>query len=94
MDRSIKDLRKIFEEATWLLVIGVSRTSLMVGGFRSNRSKVLLALLEEETVPSAVRCDNDHQLLCCLIVGRNLNSTPSVPVNVVRVKSYVDTRPP
>ena len=88
MDRSIKDLRKIFEEATWLLVIGVSRTSLMVGGFRS---KVMLVLLEEETVPSAVRCDNDHQLLCCLIVGRNLNSTPAVPVNVARVKSYVDS---
>ena len=44
MDRSIKDLRKIYEQATWLLVIVVSRTSLMVGGFRSNRSKVLLAL--------------------------------------------------
>ena len=74
-------------------MIGVSRTSLVVGGFRSNQSKVLLALLEKETVPSAVRCNND-QLLCCLIVGRNLNSTPAVPVNVVRVKSCVDTRPP
>ena len=74
-------------------MIGVSRTSLMLGGFRSNRSKVLLALLEEETVPSAVRCDND-QLLCRVIVGRNLNSTPAVPVKVVRVKSCVDARPP
>ena len=55
--------------------------------------KVLLALLEEETVPSAVRCDND-QLLCRVIVGRNLNSTPAVPVKVVRVKSCVDARPP
>ena len=35
----------------WLLVIGASRTSLMVGGFRS---KVLFVLSEEETDPSAV----------------------------------------
>ena len=47
MDGSIKDLRKLYERATWLLVLGVSRTSLMVGGFRSNPSKVLLALLNE-----------------------------------------------
>ena len=39
----------------WLLVIGVTRTSLMVGGFRS---KELLVLLEEETDPSVVRCGN------------------------------------
>ena len=37
----------------WLLVIGVSQTSLMVGGFRS---KVSLALWEEETDRSAVLC--------------------------------------
>ena len=36
----------------WLLVMGVSQTSLMVGGFRS---KALLALWEDETDPSAVR---------------------------------------
>ena len=35
--------------ATWLLVISVSRTSRMVGGFLSKAS---LALLEEETIPS------------------------------------------
>ena len=39
----------------WLLLIGVSQTSLMVGGFRS---KELLVLLEEETDPSVVRCGN------------------------------------
>ena len=39
----------------WLLVIGVSRTLLMVCGFRS---KELLVLLEEETDPSVVRCGN------------------------------------
>ena len=37
-------------------MISVLRTLLMVGGFRS---KPLLALLEEETVPSAARCCSD-----------------------------------
>ena len=46
----------LFVASPWLLVISVSRTSLMVGGFRS---KALLALLEEETVPSAARCGSD-----------------------------------
>ena len=50
---------------SWLLVIGVSQTSLMIGGFRS---KELLALWEEVTDPSAVRCGRDR-LPCCLIVG-------------------------
>ena len=49
----------------WFLVIGVSQTSLMVGGFRS---KALLALWEEETDPSAIGCGRDR-LPCCLIVG-------------------------
>ena len=40
----------------WLLVIGVSQTSLMVGGFRSKALLSLLVLWEEETDPSAVRC--------------------------------------
>ena len=62
----------------------------MVGGFRS---KALLVLLEEETDPSAVDCGRDR-LSCCLIVGiqscfRNLSST--VPIDVVRVKSYVNS---
>ena len=49
------------------LVIGVSRTSHMVGGFWS---KVLLALSEEETDLSPVHCGNDWLLhVCCLIVG-------------------------
>ena len=39
-----------------LLVTDVSRTLLIVGGFRS---KALLALFEEETVPLVVRCGND-----------------------------------
>ena len=37
----------------------------MVGGFRP---KALLALSEEENVPSAGRCGSDR-LLCCLIEG-------------------------
>ena len=49
----------------WLLVIGVSQSSLMVSAFRS---KVLLALWEEETDPSTVRCGRSR-LSCCLIVG-------------------------
>ena len=48
-----------------LLVIDVSQTLLIVGGFRS---KALLALFEEETVPFVVRCGNDW-MLCCLIIG-------------------------
>ena len=55
----------------WLLVIGVSRTSRMVGG---SLSKALLELLEEETVPSAVLCGN-KRLLCCLIVGITLQES-------------------
>ena len=50
---------------SWLLVIGVSQTSLMIGGFRS---KELLALWEEVTDPSAVHWGRDR-LPCCLIVG-------------------------
>ena len=46
-------------------MIGVSQTSLMVGG---SRSKALLVLSEEKTDPSAVHCGSD-QLLCGLIVG-------------------------
>ena len=50
---------------TWLLVIGISQTSLMAGAFRS---KVLLALREEKTDPSAVLCGRGR-MLCCLILG-------------------------
>ena len=50
---------------TWLLVIGISQTSLIVGAFRS---KVLLALREEKTDPSAVLCGRGR-MLCCLILG-------------------------
>ena len=50
---------------TWLLVIGISQTSLMTGAFRS---KVLLALREENTHPSAVLCGRGR-MLCWLIVG-------------------------
>ena len=49
----------------WLLVISVSQTSLIVGGFPF---KALLVLWEEETDPSAVRCVR-YRLSCCLIVG-------------------------
>ena len=70
-------------------MIGVSRTLLMVGGFRS---KALLELLEEETVPSVVHCGSDW-LPCCLIVAVSTprESQLHVPVDVVRVKSYVNT---
>ena len=50
---------------TWLLVTGLSQTSLVVGGCRS---KALSALWEEETDPSAVRCGRGR-LSYCLIVG-------------------------
>ena len=49
----------------WLLVIGVSQTSLMVGEFQS---KALLALWDEETDPLAIRCRRDR-LPCFPIVG-------------------------
>ena len=76
----------------WLLEIGVSQTSLMVGGFRA---KALLALWEEETDPrrSAVVEVKWGRLSCFFFCRhpcfRNLNST--VPVDVVRVKSQVDS---
>ena len=76
----------------WLLVIGVSQTSLMVGGCRA---KALLALWEEETDPPAVRRGRGKwgRLPCFFFCRhprfRNLNST--VPVDVVRVKSHVDS---
>ena len=68
----------------WLLVIGVSQKSLMIGGFPS---KAWLALLEEETVPSAVFCGKRSAARHPRF--RNLNFT--VPVDVVRVKSYVNS---
>ena len=48
----------------YLLVIGVSQTSLIVGEFWS---KALLALWEFKTDPSAVRCGRGR-FSCCLIV--------------------------
>ena len=68
----------------WLLVIGVSRTSLMVGGFQS---KALLALLEEGTVPSAVCCGSDW-LLFCLIVGIHASGI-SIPLSLLIGSSRV-----
>ena len=68
----------------WLLVIGVSRTSLMVGGFQS---KALLALLEEGTVPSAVCCGSDW-LLFCLIVGIHASGI-SIPLSLLIGSSLV-----
>ena len=47
----------------WLLVIAVSCTSLMVGGFLSKALLALLVYLEEKTVPSAVCCGNGVPLL-------------------------------
>lgn len=54
-----------------MLVIGVLRTLLMVGGFRF---EALLALLEENNVSSAVRCGTDR-LLCCLIVHVGIHAS-------------------
>ena len=50
---------------SWLLVLSVFRTSVMVGGFQS---EALISLQDGETGPSAVCPDTDWQL-CCLIVG-------------------------
>lgn len=52
-------------------------------------SKALLALQEEKTVPSAVHCGSQWLLCCRHPCFRNLNST--VPIDVVRVKSYVNS---
>ena len=54
-----------------MLVIGVLRTLLMVGGFRF---EALLALLEENNVSSAVRCGT-VRLLCCLIVHVGIHAS-------------------
>lgn len=54
-----------------MLVIGVLRTLLMVGGFRF---EALLALLEENNVSSAVRWGTDR-LLCCLIVHVGIHAS-------------------
>ena len=72
----------------WLLVIGVSQTSLMVGGFRS---KALLALWEDETDPSAVRYGRGrcqqcfgskiHQPRASFVIHQSLTTTA---VQIVR----------
>ena len=67
----------------WLLMIGVSRTSLMVGGCRC---KAMLVLSEEETVPSAVPCGS-NRLLCCLIVGIH-GSGISVPLSLLMLLGW------
>ena len=66
-----------------LLVIGVSQTSLMFGGFWS---KALLALLEEETDPSAVLCGGDR-LSCCLIVGIHASGI-SIPLSLLMLLGW------
>lgn len=47
------------------MMIGVSRTTPMGGGFRF---EACLALVDVETIPSAVGCST-HRVFCCLIVG-------------------------
>ena len=54
-----------------MLVIGVLRTLLGVGGFRF---EALLALLEEDNVSSTVRRGTDR-LLCCLIVHVGIHAS-------------------
>ena len=60
----------------------------LVGWFQS---KALLAFLEEETITSVIPCGSDW-LLCCLIISIP-SSGFSVPVSidVVRMKSYVNS---
>ena len=70
-------------------MIGVSRTSLMVGGFRSKALLVIVtggnwSLNGPLWWGTAVMLSN-----CSNLRFRNLNST--VPVDVVRVKSYVNS---
>ena len=60
-------------------MIGVSQTSLMIGGFRS---KALLALLEEDTDPPAVRCGRGR-LSCCLKSTVSLSSDQTIGKFVV-----------
>ena len=60
----------------WLLVIGVSQTSLMVGVFRS---KAFLVLWEEETNPSVVRFGRER--LSCVIVGIQASGM-SIPLSL------------
>ena len=73
----------------WLLVSCVSRTSLMVGGFRS---KALMVLSEEETGPSAVRCGGDRLLMSVGLSASTLQESQfHFSVDVVRVKSYVNS---
>ena len=67
-------------------MIGASQTWLMVGGFLS---KALLALLEEDPVPSVVRCGNDR-LLCCLIVGIHASGI-SIPLSLLMFLGYEST---
>ena len=63
----------------WLLVIGVSQTLLRIGGFRS---KALLALWEEDTDLSAVRCGR-IRLSCCLKSTVSLSSDQTIGKFVV-----------
>ena len=63
----------------WLLMIGVSQTLLMIGGFRS---KVLLALWEEDTDPWAVRCGRGR-LTCWLKSTVSLSSDQTIRKFVV-----------
>ena len=84
---SVDLLSRTFLLPLWLLVIGVSRTSLRVGGFRS---KALLVLSEEKTDPSTVRCGSDW-LLCCLIVGihpSGISSLRPIPSTNFHDKSW------
>ena len=69
----------------WLLVVSISQTSLMVGGFRY---KALLALWEwaKETDPSAVRCGRGR-LLCCLMVGIHAAGI-SVPLSLLMLPGW------
>ena len=60
-----------------LLVIGVSQTPLMVGGFRS---KAILALWEDETDPWLVRCGGDL-LSYCLALGIHASGI-SIPLSL------------
>ena len=64
-------------------LIGVSQNSLMVGGFQS---KAFLALWEEVTDPSAVRCGG-NRLSCCLIVGIHTSGI-SIPLSLLMLLGW------
>ena len=61
----------------------ISRWLAVIGAFRSS-------LFWREVIPSVVRCCTVF-LLCFLIVGIHASGISAIPVDVMRVKSYVNS---